>query len=93
LKLKRQSLRPIVNDAQTQESEVERLAAEPRQVRWIWAIYLLLLAVAIPWYWPPGFRGPLIVGFPLWALVTVASVFLAAIWTAFVIGRYWRGGQ
>ena len=28
------------------------LICEPRKVGYIWIVYLLLFAVAVPWYWP-----------------------------------------
>ena len=65
------------------------LQREPRRRAWIWLVYLVLFAVAVPWYWPESFRGPLVGGLPLWVAVTVGSIFLLAAWTAFVITRYW----
>ena len=65
------------------------LRSEPRKVRWLWLVYVLLYAIAIPWYWPEGYRGPLILGFPLWVAVTLVTIFLLAAWTAWVIHRYW----
>ena len=47
-----------MNDSQ------EQLVSEPRKVRYIWIVYLLLYALAVPWYWPEGYRGPLVLGFP-----------------------------
>ena len=62
---------------------------EPRRVWWIWFVYVLLFAIAIPWYWPPGFRGPLIVGLPMWSAVTVGCAFLLAVWTGVAIRYCW----
>ena len=77
------------------EKEYEELVREPRKVRWVWLVYLLLYAIAIPWYWPAGYRGPLVAGFPLWVVVTLSAVLLLACWTAWVIAHYWRdrGGE
>jgi hypothetical protein len=66
------------------------LLSEPRKVRRAWLVYLLLYGLAIPWYWPEGYRGPLVAGFPLWAAVSLGSVVVLACWTAFVICRYWQ---
>jgi hypothetical protein len=66
------------------------LKSEPRKVRWIWLVYLALYAVAIPWYWPAGYRGPLLLGFPLWVAVTLTAVATLAAWTVWVIHRYWQ---
>ena len=57
---------------------------------WIWVVYALLYAVAIPWYWPEGYRGPLILGFPLWVAVTLGAILALALWTAWVIFNYWQ---
>ena len=70
--------------------EVEGLRDEPRRHRLIWVVYLLLFAVAVPWYWPTGYRGPLVLGLPLWAAVSLGAVVLMALWTGFVIRRWWR---
>ncbi len=70
--------------------EVEGLRDEPRRHPLIWVVYLLLFVVAVPWYWPTGYRGPLVLGLPLWAAVSLGAVVLMALWTAFVIRRWWR---
>jgi hypothetical protein len=58
-------------------------------VRWIWLVYLVLYAVAIPWYWPADYVGPIVLGFPLWVATTLLAILVLAIWTAFVIHRFW----
>jgi len=70
--------------------EYAQLESEPRRVRWVWLVYLLLYAVTIPWYWPTGYRGFLVIGFPLWVAVSLVGVVLLAAWTVWVIHRYWR---
>jgi hypothetical protein len=70
----------------------EELVREPRGHPWLWLVYLLLYAVAIPWYWPAGYRGPLILGLPLWMAVTLLTVLALAGWTGWVISRYWNTG-
>ncbi len=77
----------LMNDAQ------EQLVAEPRKVGYVWIVYLLLYALAVPWYWPAGYRGPLVLGFPLWVAVSLGAVLLLAAWTGFVIRRYWTEGE
>ena len=72
------------------EERYDELVREPRKVGWVWLVYLLLYAVAIPWYWPTGYSGHPILGLPLWVAVTVAAVILLALWTSFVITQYWR---
>lgn len=65
-------------------------AREPRQVGWLWLVYLALYAVAVPWYWPEGYRGPLVLGFPLWVFVSLGAALCLAAFTAWVIYRYWE---
>jgi hypothetical protein len=66
------------------------IRSEPRKVRWIWLVYLVLYEVAIPWYWPDKYVGPIVLGFPLWVATTLSAIFVLAVWTAFVIHRFWR---
>ncbi len=67
-----------------------RIVSEPRSVRWVWFVYLVLYAIAIPWYWPDDYIGPIVLGFPLWVATTLLSIFALALWTAYVIHRFWR---
>ncbi len=67
-----------------------RILSEPRSVRWIWFVYLLLYAIAIPWYWPEGYVGPIVMGLPLWVAVTLLAVVALACWTVFVIYYFWQ---
>ena len=76
-----------------QSVQNDDLVVEPRKIRYIWLVYLLLYALAIPWYWPEGYRGPLILGFPLWVAVSLGGVLLLAVWTVWVIRRYWIMAQ
>jgi hypothetical protein len=47
----------------------------------IFFVYLLLLALAIPWYWPHG-NLTLIAGVPTWVLSVILVGFFVAILTA-----------
>ncbi len=67
-----------------------RLTDEPRRHPIVWVVYAMLYAIAIPWYWPEGYRGALIFGLPTWAAVSLAATLALAVWTAFVIHRYWN---
>ena len=44
-------------------------------------VYLVLLALLVPWYWPAGHSGFLF-GFPHWALASLGTLLLASIYTA-----------
>lgn len=65
------------------------LEREPRRFAWVWWGYLILYAIAIPWYWPAGYRGALVLGLPTWVAVTLAAVVGLALWTSLVIHRCW----
>ena len=67
-----------------------KLKCEPRSKPLIWVVYLLLYAIAIPWYWPAGYRGPLIGGFPLWVAVSLGAILGLALWTVWVLNKYWQ---
>tara|TARA_Y100001960_G_C14560389_1_gene770487 strand:+ start:682 stop:987 length:306 start_codon:yes stop_codon:yes gene_type:complete len=72
------------------EELFSELQQEPRKQRWVWLVYLLLFAVAIPWYWPASYRGALVAGLPMWVAVTIGAIALLAGWTAIVIAKYWQ---
>jgi len=55
----------------------------PKRRAWILLAYLALFALVIPWYWPADDTRH-VFGFPLWALVTLAAVFLTSAFTAWV---------
>ena len=54
---------------------------------WIIFVYLFLLTVAIPWYWPEGIN-PIILGFPAWVLIAIVVSIITSIFTAFILLRY-----
>lgn len=57
---------------------------QPKQPRfWIVAIYLILLTLAIPWYWPANDIRH-IYGLPLWVISTLIVLFTTSIFTAWV---------
>ena len=58
---------------------------EKRPRRWIAFLYLGLLMLVIPWYWPGGDVRQ-VLGFPLWSLATLGAVFATSLFTAWV---YW----
>ncbi len=79
-----------MSDVVEDSRQYEDLIVEPREKPLVWLIYLLLFAIAIPWYWPAGYVGPLVLGMPLWVATTLGSVVLLALWTVFTISRFWR---
>lgn len=58
--------------------------AAPKKPRgWIVIVYVGLLALVIPWYWPAGDARHLY-GLPLWVLATLVALLLTSIFTAWV---------
>ena len=55
--------------------------AKPR--RWIVIVYLGLLALVIPWYWPAGDTRHFY-GLPLWVIATLAALLVTSAFTAWV---------
>lgn len=52
------------------------------------AVYLILLAVGIPWYWSAD-DDSMLLGFPAWTAVALATSVLASIVTAMLIAFTW----
>ena len=55
---------------------------------WIWAGYAVLLALVVPWYIPSSVDR-LILGVPLWAAVCLGVIVLIALYTIWVIQKFW----
>ena len=66
---------------------------EPRHHIWIWLVYVFLFSAAIPWYLPPEASVATRVGFPLWVTVSLIVTVAIAVFTVFVIHRYWSDGE
>jgi hypothetical protein len=59
------------------------MATQRRPRRWVIVVYLALLALVIPWYWPAGdMRHAL--GLPLWVIATLAALLVTSAFTAWV---------
>ncbi|MCB0669866.1 MAG: hypothetical protein KDC80_28770 [Saprospiraceae bacterium] len=56
---------------------------------WAWIIYLILFAFSIPWYFSNGRGMHLIYGLPLWLICSISAVILMAIFTVWIIRKYW----
>ena len=50
---------------------------------WIIWVYLVLLVVGIPWYWPAD-NITIFLGIPLWVLTSLFVVFIGSIFTAYL---------
>jgi len=62
---------------------------EPRFHGWVWVTYVFLFCAAVPWYLPDSASRPVWPGFPLWVTVSLAATVGIALFTVFVIRRYW----
>ena len=61
---------------------------EPRSRPWIWLVYILLFGASVPWYLPSG-PARLWLGMPHWVVISLAASLGVALFTAYVIARYW----
>ena len=54
----------------------------------MWAAYVALFAASVPWYLP---AGPLRIwfGLPHWVVISLAAIAGVAVFTRFVVSRYW----
>jgi hypothetical protein len=55
---------------------------------WVWLVYALLLAAALPWYWQAG-DDRLWWGMPAWAAAAVAASAVASLLTAVLMWCFW----
>ena len=61
---------------------------EPRSRPWIWLVYVLLFGASVPWYLPAG--PPILwFGLPHWVVISLCASLGVAVFTAYVIKRYW----
>lgn len=61
---------------------------EPRSRPWIWLVYVLLFGASVPWYLPAG-PPVLWLGLPHWVVISLCASLGVAVFTAYVIKRYW----
>jgi hypothetical protein len=62
---------------------------EPLHRPWIWAVYALLFGIAIPWYLPRDESLRIWLGLPHWVVISLAATLGIALFTVFVIRRFW----
>lgn len=60
---------------------------------WIWAVYVALFALSIPWYLPADETPALWLGLPYWVVLSLLACIAIACFTAFVVGRCWPDGE
>ena len=54
---------------------------------WIITVYVLLIFIGIPWYWPDN-TNYIVMGFPLWALISIFVSIFTSFFTAFILLHY-----
>ena len=59
------------------------MAAGNKPRAWIAIVYLGLLTLVIPWYWPAGDTRQAY-GLPFWVITTLAALLLTSAFTAWV---------
>lgn len=62
---------------------------EPRRHPWVWLVYVALFAAAVPWYPAKDAAATTWLGFPLWVTISLTATLAVALFTVFVIQRYW----
>ena len=68
-------------------------ADEPNAHPWIWLVYTALFAAAVPWYLPDEAAQATWLGFPAWVTVSLIATIFIALFTVFVIERYWASDE
>ena len=59
------------------------MSAQRRPRRWIILVYLALLALVIPWYWPAGDMR-VAYGLPLWVIATLGALIVTSAFSTWV---------
>jgi hypothetical protein len=67
-----------------------RCVDKPARRRWIWLVYVLLFGASIPWYLPKGSSPRIWLGLPHWVVISLLATIGIALFTVFVVHRYWR---
>ena len=83
----------VLDDQTPPRSVPEPDRASPRASQrfpgWIWGVYLLLFGVSVPWYIPANAPLRIWLGLPHWVVISLLATLGVAVFTAFVIGRFW----
>jgi len=58
----------------------------------IWSVYAVLFGIAVPWYWPAE-DARMLVGLPLWVVVSVAGSFGISCFTAWLLVARWPADE
>jgi hypothetical protein len=58
----------------------------------IWAVYAVLFGLSIPWYWPTE-DARMLLGFPLWVVVSITGSFGISCFTAWLFVKRWPADE
>lgn len=61
---------------------------DPPTVIWPVFVYVVLLAIGIPWYWPAD-NHSIVLGMPAWVVVAIAASTCASMFTAWLLAKPW----
>lgn len=62
---------------------------EPHPRRWVWAVYVCLFAVSVPWYLPAGEPLRVWFGLPHWVVISLVAYLGVALFTVWVVRHCW----
>lgn len=63
---------------------------EPIKNPVFWAVWLLLILLSVPWYFPPKTYEPIVAGLPLWVLIVMIVNILYAVFATASAYVFWR---
>jgi len=63
---------------------------EPAKNPLFWILWLLIIAVSVPWYFPSKTYEPIVAGLPLWALAVLVTIVLYAVFATLSAYMFWR---
>lgn len=62
---------------------------EPIKHPLIWITLLVIVILMVPWYFPESAVHPIILGFPLWAFVSLVMAAVLSAFLGYVLKHYW----
>lgn len=62
---------------------------EPIQFKFMWLILVVIVLIGVPWYFPKGAIHPIVLGFPLWAFISLLASIALSIFLGYFINNCW----
>ncbi|CAG9621217.1 hypothetical protein [Sutcliffiella rhizosphaerae] len=63
---------------------------EPIRKIWIWVVFAIILLGIVPWYFPENAVEPIILGFPLWAFISLLFSLLLCAYLSWLCIYQWN---